>query len=123
MASPSKNLTDPTGLSRTMGQSVPIAITPPQINRGSQLVLSPWVFSQWETMLPLCRTMPPVPIPAISFLAKPTLCRQIILTFPPIYREHPSGIITGISNVALVMGGSAGSTFIRGGQIYPPPDP
>lgn len=100
MATPFKNFTDPTGLS-AMTASVPM-VQPglPSLGFGL-LAWMPFTFIPWAMVLPgaLARPLTAGMVPRIPI---PPMGRQILLTFPPIYRERGGNAI---------------------GQLYPPRNP
>lgn len=88
MAAPTKNFQDPTGKS---GMLAPLpSPRQPRISVpfGGALTILPWVSNRWSINLPgigfgiapQSPKQPRIPIPPMG--------RQMLLTFPPIYRER-----------------------------------
>jgi hypothetical protein len=99
MATPSKNLQDPTGISNYR-DTRPVKLPPihdaAKIRALGQMALMPWDrITKWALAIPGLlspRPMPQVPVK----VPVPPMGRQMILTFPPIYRERGvAAIVTG----------------------------
>ena len=97
MASPTRNLTNPSGVSRMAPADVPTpTIAIPSLFSRCIAVLTPRI----PPMVQRGCTFPSVPVPVIK-IPPPPLARLIFNTFPAVYRD--------------------GNTASATGQLYPPP--
>jgi hypothetical protein len=98
-----KNYSDPTG--PNFGSlRVPTTFPTPAslgMNLAASMVWTKWKYEMWYP----AQMMPPLAIKTVVRIPTPPMGRQIILTFPPIYKERG--------------GGDHATT----GQLYPPKAP
>ena len=93
MSSPTINFTDPNGLSAFFSVNVPVSSVS-LVSLLPSLVLLPNVFCRWSLLCP-GHSCPPLALGANPRIPLPPMGRQVVLTFPPIYKERPKGRTEG----------------------------
>lgn len=90
MSAPVKNFTDPTTLSFMPAPYAFPPVTPPPAPKMFALSLQLWNHYKFGLMTPSI-TRKSIPVPFTPMLPIPPMGRQVLLTFPPIYRERGGG--------------------------------